>query len=58
MIDMPGTGYLRWETNNASGFVKSMNDRKIKTFHGATIDWSIVEPGDTIAHITDNSMNR
>lgn len=57
-LDVPGTGCIRWETTHASGYVKNITDRKIKTFHGATIDWSISAPGDTVAYIRDNSLNQ
>lgn len=58
ILDKPGTGCIRWKTIHASGYVKNITDRKIKTFHGATIDWTIDTPGDIVAYIIDNSLNQ
>ena len=58
VVTEPGMGYLRWETAHASGYVKSITDRKLKTFHGATVEWSIYGLGETVAHVTSNSENQ
>lgn len=55
-VDLPGTGYLSWETLHSNGYVKSITDRRIKTFSGATIEWSMGEPSETTARIVNSSI--
>lgn len=57
-VSAPGSGFLEWRTANAAGYVKSITDKKLKTFHGATLEWSIHAATDTVAHVVTNSVNR
>ena len=53
-LHMDGQMCLRF-TGISSGFVKNLNDYRLRDFHGNSLNWNIYKPTDFEVYVYDNS---